>query len=228
MKEACISLLLLFFIVTGCKKENPENEEEKKVISSIDGSIKGSVKLNGVSYSTVVIGKRTWTSVNYNGDGGMINPNANGANYGKHYSRSEALAITLPAGWRLPSESDFIDLMRNYDGSFEYGNVAGNSDNEFAAIYLMAKESWINSGNKLLPNNNSGFSALSTGTYNITFKYFVQEGDETGFWSSSYTPFMISNRVLNDGKHIYTYSFFKGFPTNNPESRYSVRFVKDN
>lgn len=220
--------ILIAFAITAliaCKKSNGKIEEPTQIPISINGSKTGNVIINGTSYATVIIGKQTWTSINYNGTGGMINPKANTSNYGKYYTYKEAQAITPPTGWRLPSEEDFNILMRNYDGSFAYGNTT-NTNNEFAAINLMSKSTWVVQGNKYVADNLSGFNALAGGTYNVTFKYFVQEGYETGFWTLPYyKPFMITNEFKNG---VGTYHFYKGFTAGDAEARFNLRFVKDN
>ena len=221
MKKLTITALLALLCLVSCKKSSNENDDSPLLTPSIDGTKTGAVSINGTIYSTVVIGKKTWTSVNYNGNGGMVNTKANNQKYGKHYTLKEALAIELPVGWRLPSESDFVDLMRNYDGSYGYSDTATPYTNDFHVIELMSKETWVNSGNKYLPTNRSGFNALAGGTYNVTFKYFVQEEYETGFWSTPYSrPFMITNQFKNG---IGTYIFYRGFSTADSESRFNLR-----
>ncbi|WP_025144519.1 FISUMP domain-containing protein [Pedobacter jeongneungensis] len=224
MKKTLI--LLAFIALISCKKSDSNPSELKPLPPSTDGRKTGTVNINGIEYSTVVIGNQTWTSVNYNGNGGMVNPKATGDNYGKHYTYKEAQAITLPNGWRLPSENDFVELMRNYDGTYGYSNTTTPYSNDFQVIDLMSKSSWVIQGNKYLPTNKSGFNAIAAGTYNVTFKYFVQEGYQTGFWSLPYyRPFTITNEFTNG---VGIFKFSRGFSTDNAEARYSIRFVKPN
>ncbi|HEY8929091.1 MAG TPA: FISUMP domain-containing protein [Mucilaginibacter sp.] len=72
-----------------------------------------SVTINGTNYSVVAIGGQTWTSVNYNGEGGINynNGSINNAADGKLYTIAEAQAIKLPKGWRLPTRDDFNKLL---------------------------------------------------------------------------------------------------------------------
>jgi uncharacterized protein (TIGR02145 family) len=178
MKKILIYLIAIRLFIS-CKKSD-ENPTESKPSPSIDGSKTATVNINGIDYPTVVIGNQNWTSVNYNGNGGMVNPKATGANY-KHYTYKEAQAITLPNGWRLTSENDFVELMRNYDGTYGYGNTTTPYSNDFQVIDLMSKSTWVIQGNKYLTTIISGFNAIVAGTYNVTFEYFVQEGYQTGF-----------------------------------------------
>jgi len=106
-------LLFLAFVIgttlSSCsKKSNPKPTN--------------TVTINGASYATVSIGTQTWTSVNYNGPGGTINTSLNEAIYGKYYTIAEMQAISLPTGWRVPTEADFVTLLKSQ------GNVTQQSD----------------------------------------------------------------------------------------------------
>ena len=81
-----------------------------------------SITINSTEYPTVVIDNQTWTSVNYNGPGGInYNNQTNDPVYGKLYSYTEANNIVLPKGWRLPTKSDFEKLLISMGATLQAG-----------------------------------------------------------------------------------------------------------
>lgn len=91
-------LLILLFFIFSTISYGKKNDTKSKDVNVIN--------INDTNYATVKIG--TQTSVNYNGPGGE-NYNRNLDNdpvTGKFYSLTQAMAITLPAGWRLPTRGN--------------------------------------------------------------------------------------------------------------------------
>lgn len=224
MKKLTLILSLAGTVFLGCKKSDQEPDGPKLPIKSTDGSITGTVTINGTIYPTVVIGSDTWTSVNYNGLGGLYYKSGIDPKYGKLYTLKEAQSIILPEGWRLPSESDFTKLMNNYDGTYGFESVW--TSNETSTFNLMSKQDW-KGNNNINDCNLSGFNAYPAGWYNVDFSYFVQLGYETAFWSLPYSrPFFI--RAVVNSPNAGRYTFSRGFSATRPESRYSIRFVRSN
>jgi len=117
------------------------------------------VTINGIDYSTVVIGTQTWTTINYNGTGGanFNNSSTNNPVYGKFYTLTEANAVQLPTGWRVPTNVDIAKLVTYLGGTANtQGNIIGDAT---AATKWMSKDSWTNgSGTKT-----TGFNAYPGG-----------------------------------------------------------------
>ncbi|OKS85673.1 FISUMP domain-containing protein [Mucilaginibacter polytrichastri] len=202
-----------------------------------------SVTISGTDYPIVKIGTKTWTSSNYNGDGGVnyAFSTTNNATYGKLYTMAEAKAISLPTGWRLPTRQDFIDLLK------AAGTTSTNSDGDItidgtASTKLRSVTVWtyINGTNTL------GFNAYPVGvsSYIITrtpqLPAYSGVGHYTDFWASDVLPSTVeggintthhyalelSNYKFTDGSTEDYASVFKG---NSVDQLYfSLRFVKDN
>src|SRR5688500_1131369 len=103
MKQQIFLLMLSASVAfTSCSKNNDPTPEESNT-----------VEIAGTTYQTVKIGTQTWTTVNYNGTGGVnYNDGANDPTYGKLYSFQEVKAISgLPSGWRVPTEDDVKKLL---------------------------------------------------------------------------------------------------------------------
>ncbi|WP_461450142.1 FISUMP domain-containing protein [Mucilaginibacter sp.] len=132
---------------------------------------------------TVVIGNQTWTSVNYNGSGGVNynNSSTNDPTYGKLYTLAEAKAIVLPKGWHLPSTDDFNTLMKNLGVTLQDGN-GYYQPSQTVTLQLMSTSKWtLQSG-----GNNTGFSAYPAGFYNTSeSKGFSSQGTEADFITTS-------------------------------------------
>lgn len=199
------------------------------------------VSINGVDYSTVVISNQTWTSVNYNGPGG-INPNnstTNNPTYGKLYDLAEAKAVQLPTGWRLPAIIDAEKLYSYLGAPGTPGlrinnqpspNVVGDAK---VSIKLKSTSGWTFTNG----NNSSGFNAYPVGVYQIYPPYtgFKNFGLATLFWCS--TDYMFSTgmiwydtfEIINDNPTPFQYGDLATFGQGpDMASKYSLRFVKDN
>lgn len=204
-----VILLLCLVIVPGCSKKNESPN---------------SVTVNGTTYPTVVIGSQTWTSVNYNGPGGVNYNNSvtNDPVYGKLYSYTEAEAISLPAGWRLPTQADFITLLKTLG--------AKPSDQNYYVLVdstgrgLMSTATWTEGE---IGTNKTGFNAVGAGFQ--ASGTFTNLGQMTNILSTSKFPnganisFQIydyyhGNAAIIDLNSVIPYDTDRG----------SVRFVKDN
>ena len=222
-------------IVASCSKSKDAPEPEQS---------KNQVTINGTAYSTVVIGSQTWTTVNYNGTGGVnYNDGANDPTVGKLYSFPEVKAITgLPTGWRIPSETDVKALMTTVgikiDGTGSYTDATTTKK-------LMSTTGWTDAA--LAGSNSTGLNLTPNGyffTSSVTKKVYADKGTLASFWtsttiqSSSYfypLIFEVSTTTYDDNEQFLglrgtisnTTAYGDGITTFPAEKR-SIRFVKDN
>lgn len=231
------SMLMLsaicMLIVASCSKSKEEPEQSKNEVT-----------INGTVYPTAVIGKQTWTTVNYNGTGGVnYNDGANDPTVGKLYSIQEVKAITgLPTGWRVPTEADIKSLMASVgtklDGTDLYTDAT-------ASQKLMSKTGWTNTA--LTGNNSTGFNLAPTGYSFISSaanKQYSDKGVLASFWSISTTQiggstypllFEVSTDSYDSNDlpvglrgTIYNTTASGDGLTTFPSEKRSIRFVKDN
>jgi len=214
MKNNILISIIFAGLLFSCSKSSNKPQQS---------SNNTSVTISGAAYTTVIIGTQTWTSVNYNGPGGVnYNNGANNATYGKLYTWTEAKAISLPAGWRLPTESDFNNLMIAI-GAQNLGNGSYLSSGT-EPLQLMSKSGWTTTNG----TNALGFNAKPAGYYDQVSaenQQFNNEGNGALFLSS--TPYMTNgtsplsfivgagNAALTDLVLLQT-------------DAASIRFVKDN
>ncbi len=221
-----------------------------------DSKTDDSVTINGQSYPTAKIGSQTWTTVNYNGAGGVnYNDGANDPTVGKLYSFPEVKSISdLPDGWRIPTQDDVRKLMLNIgakeiqsDRDFEYEDAVPLQK-------IMSTTGWTNTS--FVGNNTTGLNLIPTGYLFVgTEREFSDKGILASFWTSttnklvagssssgtiySYDPvyFEVSTHVndeisgnTTDGLIGYLYDTTArgdGITDRVAEMR-SIRFVKDN
>lgn len=207
MNRTLFILIFTTILVEACTKHNV--------------SPNGSIVIDGSTYPTVNIGSQTWTSVNYNGPGG-VNYNDSVTNnpiYGKLYTYAEAEAIRLPKGWHLPTQSDAEALLIHYNAN-EYNGFYNLMDT--STYKLMATSTWRYN----LGNNNSGLNIVASGVYRTDF----------GFIDRSIDCEILTTSYINNGEHA-SLELAQGPPGNETHinafipqdaDRGSVRFVKDN
>ncbi|MBU0765549.1 MAG: hypothetical protein KJ607_12005 [Bacteroidetes bacterium] len=120
-------------------------------------------KRDGRGYKTVKIGKQVWMAENLDFKtvaGCWENyDEENNVHYGSLYNWETALNV-CPDGWRLPSKSDFENLI---------GNYGGENKESFTALSV---------------NGDSGFEAPYGGRYS-TKGTFYNRMYEAGFWSET-------------------------------------------
>lgn len=229
MKQPLLMLsAVMLLIVASCSKSSDSPEQEQS---------KNEITVNGTAYATTVIGTQTWTTVNYNGTGGVnYNDGANDIRVGKLYTLAESKAIILPLGWRLPSRDDYNRLLGTL------GETAKNSYGFYspsAAITrkLMATLSW----NNFSGTNESGFTCLAAGIFRDLQRTidpgFNYKGTETAFITTSFfteygigwdkipVAFDIYLETLNGATEVHA-GFSDSIVQNS--DRGSIRFVKDN
>jgi uncharacterized protein (TIGR02145 family) len=219
MKPLFYSIMILSITLVSCSKTNTSTPKHPA----------NTVNIGGKDYSTVVIGNQTWTTVNYDGPGGIVGPNLDESIYGKFYTIAESQAITLPSGWRMPTQADFTALMKTQ------GPVSVDANGKIAltatASHLRSISNvWFTS---IIGDNKSGFNAQPGGFGYVENNYFLYQTGTAYFLSS--TPnsthantnlFLIIDGAITiggvvDGAYIYPKEYIIN-------GSFALRFVKDN
>jgi uncharacterized protein (TIGR02145 family) len=151
---------------------------------------------NGRTYKTVKIGNQTWMAENLNfqtpnGSWCYDSDNSNCQKYGRLYDWKTAMAGkdptnknpsdvqgVCPAGWHLPSSSEWVELAKAAGGTGSFGEVG------IAGERLKAKNGgWYRNGNG---TDNYGFSGLPGG-YRDSTGSFKESGYSgySGYWWSA-------------------------------------------
>ncbi|MES2376842.1 MAG: FISUMP domain-containing protein [Bacteroidota bacterium] len=221
MKKNTLGILLVFTLFSACKKKDTPPDTSPATLT-----------LNGTTYHTVVIGNLRWTTENYDGPGGVPSPRNIEATTGKFYSIAEVDALKLPDGWRVPTEADFINLLKSQGTVTEYTHGVFYLD-PVAARHLRATSLWGIPG-----DNQSGFNAQGTGSYNSFVNEFPNFNAYATFWSSTVTPdtgdgpdraLLILIAYINQGAGLQHVESTTVDPTYNGKSLgYNLRFVKSN
>jgi uncharacterized protein (TIGR02145 family) len=201
MKKACLFVAVLF-LLTACSKKN--------------GPDPNNVAIGGITYPTVTIGNQVWTTVNYNGTGGY-HADAQ-SQYGSYYTQSQALAITLPSGWRVPTMNDYSILLSNFSsqkddaGYYEIGDDAA----------FLSTSGW--SG--VQGTNRTGFNALPGGLFQVS-------GQNPVYFSTGMDAYFVTADVNNQySRYGFWISstgirLYASAATEADYESYSLRFVKD-
>ncbi|OIQ73666.1 fibrobacter succinogenes major domain (Fib_succ_major) [mine drainage metagenome] len=217
MKKPLCHAIVSVIVLIGCSKKHTISPLPTPVI------------INGTSYPTVVIGNQTWTSMNYDGAGGMSlnNDPTQDLVYGKYYTVAESQSVQLPTGWRIPTANDFITLHNTVGGK----QLAAGQEivTDSTQLKLMSTTGWYGAGG----SNTSGFNALPAGCYHQQYSYpspSVFEGQQVT--AVFLTSTQQSSTLLATSFFLYQQiHFFEcGFPAyiTSPTDRASLRFVRDN
>jgi len=229
--------LIIPFLLIGCKKSNVKPAPV----------VLPTVTINGADYSYVKIGNLYWTTVNYNGPGGVNydDSTVNLPAYGKYYTFAEATSITLPTGWRLPTFADFENLM-NTVGKVDTG-VASFHEYPLDSVYSVKLRSTTGWG-QFNGTNTSGFNALPAGFYYYqgvipNSPTWYQKGSSASFWSSTpgppavvptapagYSPYTFGFNSFTSPAKVPGLATILGvsvYYTVDTYYRSSIRFVKD-
>ncbi len=171
------------------------------------------VTIGDKAYPIVKIGTQSWTGANYSGAGGDASPTAPSTQYGKVYTYAEVSAITPPAGWRLPTKDDYINLLKSQGAEFGADNKTTNVD---AIRKVISASGWTGG---VQGTNSSNFNAFPAGYYHGFHDY---EGAVTVFWTSS-------KATGNDPYFFSISSTEAGLFTNTiTNEMFSIRFIKAN
>ncbi|MBB6130394.1 FISUMP domain-containing protein [Mucilaginibacter lappiensis] len=183
------------------------------------------VTINGTDYATTKIGTQTWTTVNYNGTGGVTYTGVSNAAYGKLYTLTEAKAVSLPTGWRLPTKADAEKLLLFLGATTDNdGNVEGEAS---VSVKLKSKSDWtLTQG-----NNSSGFNAYPAGEGTVGINSFDGKGDFATFWTSTTlsgdSQYLLGIWNNKDGVQVLDFTAIDYTPRAST-STFSIRFVRDN
>lgn len=166
MKRICVFVGLIA-LLSACSKK-----------SDVQPQNPNSVTIGGVSYPTVTIGNQVWTAVNCSGSGGYHSDTYK--QYGDYYSQNEALAIKLPAGWRVPSMDDYNALLGNFTTEKDFYGYYRLIGDGLAAI--LSTSGWSPPG-----TNSSGFNGLPGSLFIIDGQSVVyfQAGTGDGYYITS-------------------------------------------
>jgi len=141
-------------------------KEQCCVVGNTGGSGGDIVTIDEQNYRTVQIGNLTWMAENLNRNTGNSlcydNSNLNCAIYGRLYTWNDAMTV-CPSGWRLPTDSDWDNLMLTVGGVYNHN---ANWDRGYwsAGTKLKSKTGWCDfNGNNGNGTDNFGFSALPGG-----------------------------------------------------------------
>lgn len=181
---------------------------ELLAVSSFAGTLKDS--RDGKVYKTVKIADQEWMAQNLNYKTGNSwcydNDNAKCQKYGRLYDWKTAMEA-CPAGWHLPSESEFEQLQSVVGGE----SIAGKK--------LKSKNGWDGGGNG---TDALGFAALPAG-YRYDNGGFYSEGLNAYFWSSTENDSDYARRLILHSD--YEYSYLGNY---DKSSGFSVRCLKTN
>ena len=205
MRKICV-VFSFIALLSACSKKNnvqPQNSN--------------SVTINGTIYPTVTIGNQVWTTINYSGAGGYHSADHN--QFGDYYTQSQALAISLPAGWRVPSISDYNTLMSNFttNDKDNYGYFKLNQ----AEAAPLVSTAWTS---LIIGTNRSGFNAQEAGFFSGQTQTYNDGGGSAYFMTSdvSNQNGMLGFSITGNGAYI------EGAPNIAVNiTYYSLRFVRN-
>jgi len=227
MKQILSVLLLAAVLTTSCSKSNKQDDQPTNA---------NTVSIGGTDYTTAAIGTQTWTTVNYNGSGGVnySGSSTNVPTYGKLYTLAEAKAISLPTGWRLPTKADaeklllFLGAKTEDPSTFDAQNGIAVQGDATVAKKLKSKTDWAYTNG----DNSSNFNAYPTGNQNGNT--FDSKGQLANFWTSTAmsgatdTQYLFGvyntkedNGDINDDAGM-------DYTPHASTTKLAIRFVKDN
>jgi uncharacterized protein (TIGR02145 family) len=179
------------------------SQEKGTLIDLRDGRIYKTVKVGdqwimaeNLAYKAVI---GCWA---YNNDDSSVKK------YGYLYNWETAKNV-CPAGWHLPTDTEWTRLINNLGGE----KIAGSK--------MKATTDWKYDVNSYTTNS-SGFNALPAGRYESKRNLFSHFGESTSFWSG--TP-SNNNEALSRGLHYDREEVHSG--KNNYTYGFSVRCIKD-
>jgi uncharacterized protein (TIGR02145 family) len=218
-------LLLAAAVVVGVCVSNVAAQGKSGGTTFID-------KRDGKTYKKVKIGMQTWMAENLNyqtetGSWCYDDSDSYCRKYGRLYDW-ETAKTACPAGWHLPSERDWDNLMRAVGGKIREDEGGGFMGWDGAGKKLKAKNGWDGyQGQNGNGTNNYGFAALpggsrytagdfyNAGNYGNWWTATENGGDEDGIITVAYDRSMYN-------EHDYVESIQRLY-----DSAYSVRCIAD-
>lgn len=194
-----ILLFIFAVLISGCREEETITTPEV-------------VSIHGTDYPTRTFGAQTWTTKNYAGPGGVAYDASNSKpEYGKYYTLEEVEAITLPAGWRIPTEEDYRILAQTQGIA-----IPSNTGDTEKIKSLTSTQHW----NHAAGTNTSGFNAYPTGY--IFGNAEPIDGDIAEFWTQNGVT--LSIQEAGTGLTSLRMVFYQS--NTRPDYRFTLRFVK--
>jgi len=182
------------------------------------------VQIRGLYYPTMTIGAQEWMAVNYAGNGGIKDTQK--PQYGTFFKFADLSEIPVPAGWRIPTQQDYKQLLASQGLALD---MWGSTDAEDLASkkklgQLMAKGAWKKQDG--YATNSSGFTALPANLRALNASP-NGEGSNGIWWTSERNtqddPLAFQIIQLFDGTYASIQAFSVGF---NPP-HIPVRLVRD-
>ena len=177
--------VIFSFVIIGCgNNSNPGSPGNDTPGNDTPGS---HLNYGGQMYRTVEIGGKTWMAqnLNYQPPAGnswcYANADSNCTKYGRLYDWNTAMSA-CPAGWKLPNNADWDNLMAAVGGAATAGTK------------LKSKTGWNTGGSYIAGTDEYGFSALPGG-YRWNDGSFDHVGNYGFWWSATEftTEFDVSN-----------------------------------
>ncbi len=199
--------LLIVTSFASCRKDPKPEPQPDPVTNPLS-----TVTINSKNYPVVKIGIKYWLATNFDGQGGVdYSGTIARPEYGNYYSVTEMKAFVLPAGWRVPTEEDYRDLLEENDIDINAQVTA-----QTKKITSMTNWNYVNG------TNTSGFNAMPAGYVFNNGKAI--DGDIAEFWVSDGKTFSIMESGNRDRLRVQFY-----VDSDNPAAgyRFNVRFVRD-
>lgn len=182
------------------------------------------IKIGSQYFPTATIGNQVWMSVNYVGVGGLAD--AQHPEYGTYYRFTDLKNVQVPAGWRIPTQQDYVDLLASQGLALDVWNSTDPSDlaSKRKLGQLMAPGAWKKQDG--YATNSSGFRAVPS-----DFRNTNVVGNGVGTNCRLWTADKDSNddpvgfqimQVVSD-----TYASLWSFPITSIENYMPVRLVRD-
>ncbi|GHV11931.1 hypothetical protein AGMMS49938_03520 [Fibrobacterales bacterium] len=172
------------------------------------------LKYQEQEYRVVKIGEQWWIAQNLNSLPDEVSPadssywcynnlQENCRKYGKLYN-FESAQTACPCDWKLPSKTDFDDLL-------EF--IENRAENIFGGTALKSEKEWESINSDLY-----GFSALPSG-FRDKNGNFATLGTQAFFWTSTESENQVYHRALRNDQNLYS-------GLSDKELGYSIRCVK--
>lgn len=214
-----IALIIAATVFTGCKKDDDDDDNK-------NGLQYGTMQdIEGNTYKTIKIGEQTWMAENLratkynNGDTipqvtddtqwAMLAAPAycwyqndkenSGKTYGALYSWfTVATGKLCPAGWRVPSDTAWNELVTYLGGEKGIANK------------LMKEGTTLWKNLTVTPTNESGFSAIPGGKRDMS-GHFYDQGTFAGWWTSTeFSPgYILIKHLQNSSDDLHTLGYVK-------------------
>lgn len=197
-------------------------------------------------YKTVKIGDQIWMAQNLNFEVDssfcLYNIQPSCELYGRFYRWEAAMKVVYgkkfsffgnhqgvcPGGWHIPTNAEWIDLMKNYDKNFEESETM--SEFVFNGTFgtLLSSQTWKKTAlaEGLELENTSGFSIVASGS-RVDDESFTAENLIAKFWSATWpesgimAPYEIYFSIIDSNTQAVLTNGLR-----NTESR-SIRCVQD-